>query len=351
MSGRSVSGRQVGWAGAGMAGALAVLSACSAAGEDAEAPQAVAAGPVNVEVVRVTPADRANVVRASGLTAYKSETLLSFGAPGQIDSLLVDAGDVVRAGQTLATLRRTSTGADAAESEIVRLTAQQTFDRVTRLFENGAASQADLDAARLNLERSREKLAIKAPAGGVILRRDVERGQIVNAGQAVLAIGEAATGVIVRASVASGDVSRIVVGAAVEVVVRGRDKFAGKVARISPKSTDGMGSFEIEVQVEAPGDLRSGEVAEVFMTTGETVGGGALTGQRFIVPAIALIDARADQGMVFVIDSEGVARRRAVQTEGLVDGGVIVVDGLVEGDAVISRGASMLRDGDAVATR
>lgn len=341
-----MSRTQVVWVGIGLAGALAVLSACSAAGEDAEAPQATSAAPVNVEVVRVAPADRSDVVRASGLTAYKSETLLSFGGAGQIESLAVDAGDVVKAGQTLATLRRTSVGADAAEAEIVRQTAQQTYDRVSRLFENGAASQADLDAARLNLERSREKLTLRAPAGGVILRRNVERGQIVNAGQPVMALGEAATGVIVRASAASGDVARISVGAPTEVVVRGRDKFAGKVARISPKSTDGMGSFEIEVQVESPGDLRSGEVAEVLMTTG----GPAATGLRFIVPAIALIDARADQGMVFVIDNQGIARRRAVQTEGLVDGGVIVVDGLAEGDAVVSRGASMLRDGDAVAT-
>lgn len=302
---------------------------------------------MNVEVVRVTPADRANMVRASGLTAYKSETQLSFGAPGQIASLMADSGDVVRAGQTLATLRRTTTGADAAESEIVRQTAQQTFDRVKRLFDNGAASQADLDDARLNLERSREMLSMTAPAAGVVLRRNVERGQIVNAGQPVMAMGVAGPGVIVRASVASGEVSRINVGAAADVLVRGRERFAGKVARISPKSTDGMGSFEIEVQVEAPGDLRSGEVAEVFMATGASVE----TTPRFVVPAIALIDARADQGMVFVIDSEGRARRRAIQTEGLVDGGVIVVDGLVEGDVVISRGASMLRDGDAVATR
>lgn len=328
--------------------AAVVLAACSAAGEDAEQPAVVAPGPAAVEVIRAAAYEDAKTVRASGLTAYKSETLLAFGAPGQLEQLLVDAGDTVRAGQRLAVLRRTTVGADAAEAEIVRQTAQQTYDRVSRLFENGAASQADVDAARLNLERSRERVTLTAPSDGVILRREVERGQIVNLGQAVLAMGEAAPGLIVRASVPSGDIGRLKAGSEATVLVRGRGALAGRIARISPKSTDSMGSFEIEVQVDEPGDLRSGEVAEVQLASDAIAGAPS---KRYLVPAIALIDARADQGMVFVVDAEGRARRRAILTEGLTDAGVVVVDGIEDGDSIITRGASMLREGDAVVAR
>jgi multidrug efflux pump subunit AcrA (membrane-fusion protein) len=67
-----------------------------------------------------------------------------------------------------------------------------------------------------------------------------------------------------------------------------------------------------------------------------------------IVPAISLIDARADQGVVFVVDADGKARRRAVETGGVSDRGVTILKGLADGDRVITRGASMVRDGDAV---
>ena len=68
----------------------------------------------------------------------------------------------------------------------------------------------------------------------------------------------------------------------------------------------------------------------------------------YTVPAISLIDARADQGVVYVVDAEGKARRRAVETGGVSDRGVTILKGLSDGDSVITRGASMVRDGDAV---
>ena len=69
---------------------------------------------------------------------------------------------------------------------------------------------------------------------------------------------------------------------------------------------------------------------------------------EYLVPAIALIDARADQGMVFVVDGKDKARRRPVETGGVSDRGVTILSGLSDGDRVITRGASMVRDGDAV---
>ena len=61
-----------------------------------------------------------------------------------------------------------------------------------------------------------------------------------------------------------------------------------------------------------------------------------------------MLDARADQGVVFVLDAKGHARRRAVETGGVSDKGVTILKGLSAGDSVITRGASMVRDGDAV---
>lgn len=331
------------------AGLLAILpAACSPAEPKAEAAKSQAVAPIEVELYRIEQREQDGVLRASGLVAYKSETLLSFGAPGMIETLLVDKGTRVSAGQTLATLRRTTVGADQAESEVVRQTAQQTFDRVSRLNAAGAASQADLDNARLSLERAREIVSIVSPASGVVLRRDVERGQMVTTGQSVLQIGEDRTGVIVRAQLSSVDVASVKVGDSANIEIPGREPRTGKVSQISPKMAANMGSFEVEVRLDDPRDLKSGEVAEVRIAAKPTTGPARA---MYLIPAISLIDARADQGMVYVVDQSGKATRRSIQTEGVTDAGVVVTGGLQPGEAIITRGASMVRDGDTVTFR
>ena len=55
--------------------------------------------------------------------------------------------------------------------------------------------------------------------------------------------------------------------------------------------------------------------------------------------------------MVYVVDDAGVARRRAIRTEGVMEQGVAVAEGLKVGDRVITRGASMVRDGDHVSVK
>lgn len=335
----SLSAFRNNWASA-LAGA-AFLSACQ--GEAAEKPAPPPAQAIAVEVLTIAPDQFGASVRASGLVAYKRETALGFGAPGQIETLTVDAGDRIASGQLIATLRKTTIGADAAEAELARKTAEQAFDRVTRLYESGAASKADLDNARLALERTRERISIVAPAGGVVLARQAEPGQTVAAGQPVITVGEGAAGLIVRASLTSLEVGQIKLGANANLRIGGRE-LSGKVVRVAPRSTQ-SGAFEVEIALGRPEGLRAGEVAEINLAAAT---GAAVADASYTIPAIALIDARADQGVVFVADAEGKARRRAVETGGVTDNGVAILKGLAPGDRVITRGASMVRDGDAV---
>src|SRR5690606_25880404 len=135
-----------------------------------------------------------------------------------------------------------------AEAALARQTAQQNFERISRLFEAGAASQSELDNARLALERSRERIAIVAPASGVILRRDAEPGQMVNAGQPVLSLAETRYGLVVNASMTASEVAALKTGMDATINIRGREPLAGRVARIAEKGTQ-SGVFTVEVQV------------------------------------------------------------------------------------------------------
>lgn len=322
--------------------ALAVLAVAACNAETGAANQAVQ-GAV-VQIVEVQPQLAAGAVRASGMVGYKREPQLAFAAPGVVADIAVDAGDVVRRGQRLATLRRTSVGSNADEAALASANADRDLQRTQDLFERGFVSQARLDDARLAAERARASSVLTAPANGVILRRSAEVSQTVAAGAPVFVFGDTASGLVVRAPVASIDAARIQVGDAASVRIAGAATHQGRVTRVGAKGNDGTGAFEVEIEIANPGALRSGTVAEVEVASS----GAASAAPTITVPTLSLLDARADQGVVFVVDAEGIAHRRAVRTAGVTQDGVLVVEGLGAGDRVIAAGAAYVRDGESV---
>lgn len=323
-----------------LAGLLIAASCGAAPGREHAASEA----PL-VRVATVGDVGAVGEIRASGLVGYKREPVLSFNTPGVIASISVDLGDEVRRGQALATLRRTSVGANPDEAALARANAERDLARTEELFARGFVSQARLDDARLALERARDTATLRAPADGVVLRRNAEPAQIVGPGTPVLLLGETGSGVVVRASLAASEAARIRVGDMARVSVRDVEGAReGRVLRIAAKGDEATGAFEAEIEVTPADGLLSGMVAEVTIAAPR----GPALQAAMIVPALALLDARADQGVVLVVDEAGVARRRAVRTGGVTGEGVIVLEGLSAGERVVAAGAAYVRDGESV---
>lgn len=324
---------------------LAGLVALAGCGGGHGQPQTQSAEAPVVQIVEVAPLSAAGAVRASGLIGYRREPPLAFTSPGIVAAINVDAGDVVHRGQRLATLRRTSIGASSSEATLARENAERELARAQALFERGFVSQARLDEARLAVERASDSATLVAPADGVILRRTAEPSQMIAAGASVLVLGETNSGLVVRAPVSSNDAARIRVGDAVSILISGEaTPRAGRVTRVGAKGDSGTGAFEVEVEIAAAENLRSGMVAEV-----EIAAAAAQTAApAIVVPTLSLLDARADQGIVYVIDAENIARRRAVRTAGVTQAGVLVVEGLAPGERVVAAGAAYIRDGETV---
>lgn len=323
-----------------MLAAALFLGACSR--DQTEETTATPEGPL-VEVVEVALSSAAGTIRASGMIGYRREPVLAFTSAGVVAAIDVDSGDVVRRGQRLATLRRTSSGANVDEAALARTNAERDLARTQELYERGFVSEARLEDARLAVARARNSSVLTAPADGVILRRTAEPSQTLAAGTPVFVLGETGSGIVVRAPVASSDAARIRVGDTTLVRLNGAER-AGRVTRVGAKGDAGTGAFEVEVEVTATEGLRSGMVAEVEIAAQP----GDAPQVSIIVPTLALLDARADQGIVYVLDENSIARRRAVRTAGMSEAGVIVVEGLEPGDRVVAAGAAYVRDGESV---
>jgi len=297
-----------------------------------------------VSLVSVGPAQAGDALTISGLVAFKRETPLSFDAPGTVTGIEVDIGDTVRAGQRLAALRRATVGTNASEAAMARETAERQLARVQALRDQGFASQAALDDARLAVERARDQSLLIAPSAGIVLRRDVEPAQTVAAGQAVMIIGEPALGMVVRASASGLDAAHLSIGQAASIAIAGLGARSGAIARMAPKSDDATGAFEIEIRLDDMTGLRSGQVAAVAIAGGDA----QTSAPQLSIPTLSLLDARADQGVVYVVDAQNKAHRRTVQTGGLVGDNVIVLSGLAAGERIVGEGAAYVRDGEPV---
>lgn len=324
-------------------GVLVLLASCGS--EPPPEPVIDASDMPLVGVVEARLAAPPSRLSAAGLIAYKQETTLAFEAAGVIERLGVDVGDEVSAGTLIGRLRRTSVGANPDEAALARELATRHLARVQRLHEAGHASAAELEDASLAVERSDESILLLAPAAGVILTRVAEVAQRTAAGEPVVVLGERAAGLIARVALGAEAISGVAVGANVTLTGASGEAAAGRVTRLSPRAEAGTGQFLIEIELDAPGRLRAGEVVRA------DIAAQVAQSTEVEVPARALLDARADQGVVFVVDDNDIARRRAVALTGLIGDAVRIRSGLSVRERVVVSGVAYVRDGGQVRVR
>lgn len=342
------------------AGIALLLTGCSAGAP--ETAHAVTAPQVAQPVVvgaEVMPAEPDALVAATGTIVYTQETTLSFKTGGILTELTADEGDLVKAKQRLARLDLTELASSVAQAEAAVVNADLQYERTRDLVEKGHLAQARLDDAALARDQARAGLTAVAfnrnlgvmvsPVDGVVLRRFAEPGQTLAPGAPVLQIGDTTSGLVLRVPVTAADAARLKVGDTAEFSIAGLagPPRTGAIVRIGAKSNDATGNFDVDISAGDPALLRSGLIGNARITSSEATkskgDGGAVR-----IPTLALIDARADRGYVYVIDDQNIAHRRAVSTSGIFRGEVLILSGLAAGERVIAEGAAYVRDGEAV---
>lgn len=304
-------------------------------------------------------------ITASGTIAARREMPVGVaGEGGQIVSVLVDAGDWVKAGQVLAVIDRSvqsqQIASQAANVEVAAADArlsQANLDRALKLVERGFISKADVDrltatrdaaVARVRVARASlgelgaraARLNIVAPAAGLVLTRAAEPGQIVSPGSGVLFSMARDGQMEMQARLAESDLARLAVGASAKVVPVGSERtFDGQIWQLSP--TIDQTSREGIVRIALPYDLalRPGGFATA------TLASGTVTAP--LLPESAILSD--DKGtFVYVIGSDNKAERRPVKTGEVSARGITVIEGLSGRERVVLRAGGFLNPGDKV---
>jgi len=309
---------------------------------------------VPVRTAPVHRAEAAEPVRASGLLVGKEETQLAFKMLGVVDSIDVDEGAHVVAGQRLATLKPDEAAARAMQARRGVEKAERDLERARTLYDEGVGtlqrvqdSTTALDVARADLAMARFEethATIVAPSDGVILGREAEPNETVQPGQPILRFKSAGEGWVVRVGLADRDVVRVALGdpAQVRPAAWPDHALTGRVVQIAAAASPATGTFDVEIAVE-PGDVRllSGMHArvEIAPSAREPVAW---------VPIEAFLEGDGDRGVVYTLDGD-IARRIPVRLAFLHGDEVALREGL-DADAVVTDGAAWLRDGARVRT-
>jgi multidrug efflux system membrane fusion protein len=309
---------------------------------------------ITVRAVEVTEEDIVQPIVAAGTLGAKEEIALGFKIGGVIADIRVNAGDVVRAGETLAVLdpreidaavARAQSASDKAERDHARAQRLYTDSVVTRVQLEDAETaaqiaRADLESARFN----RRYATIVAPSDGVVLRRFMEPGEVISTGTAVLSLGSRARGTVVRVGLADRDIVRVRRGDAATVHFDALPErvFQGVVTELAAAAEASTGTYLVEVSIPAAAGFASGLVGTVeIRPAGST--------RASIVPLDAVLEADGDRATLFALSADGErAERREVTVAFITGDRVVVTSGLDGVRAVLTDGAAYLNDGVAV---
>jgi RND family efflux transporter MFP subunit len=286
------------------------------------------------------------------------------GEAGRVAAIYVEAGDHVKRGQVLArlnvsvlepqvanleaALEQARAEADLAAAEYRRaqavgasgaLSAEETQRRKSATLT--AAAKVKVAAAQLAEAQARlARAAVRAPADGIILTRNVEVGQTATpGGEALFRLSEGGE-VELRGQVAEQDLPLLKVGQPVNVRLTGiTNVYEGHVrllgAVIDPQTRLG----QVRVSLVPDPNLRPGAFARADVTVSNA--------DRAVLPQTAVLTD--DKGSyVLIVNAQHKVERRAVRVSGIVQNGVTIADGVSSKDQVVATAGAFLQEGELV---
>ena len=320
-------------------------------------------------IVRLAAAARVNGSERgfTGIIAARVQSNLGFRVAGKIVERFVNAGQQVKAGQSLMRIDETDlrlavtakrNAVAAARASFVQAEADE--QRYAKLVSNGWASRQRYEQAKAALDTAEAQLAtaeadarvseneatysvLVADADGTVVETLGEPGQVVSAGQTVVRIAKAGPR---EAVVALPETIRPAIGSVAEASVYGAAdgrRYMAHLRQLSDAADAQTRTYEARYVLD-------GEAAAAPLGATVTIRLASQASQPEIqVPLGAVLDDGRKTG-VWVLDSAtSTVRFRPVKLVRVSDD-TAVISGLSSGDPIVSLGAHLLQEGARVRT-
>ncbi|MEO7728075.1 MAG: efflux RND transporter periplasmic adaptor subunit [Burkholderiales bacterium] len=284
---------------------------------------------------------------------------------GRVERILVQPGDRVQHGQTLAVIASPDLGqaqADARRAQGEYALAEQNLARVRELHQHGVAPAKDLNTveaehARAESEMKRtnvrlklygggaqvdQSYALKSPLSGVVVEKNINPGQELRPDQ--MGAGAPAQFVItdpaylwVLLDASEKDLPHLKAGKTVKIRVPAYpdEVFDARVAAVADFLDPATRTIKVRATLDNSKRRLKGEM---FVTA--TISDDAA--KTLQIPARAVF-FQTGSNYVFVDDSKGGYTRQKVETGDVYEGNIAITAGLTSGQKVVTDGALLLQ--------
>jgi RND family efflux transporter MFP subunit len=343
---------------------LAAVALAGCGRGDPPKPAANAAAPaLTVTLASAERKDLSRTLVANGSVVAWQELVLGSEAQGMVVAeVLVDEGDLVKAGQLLARLDDSVLSAQLRQQESAIIEAQaalveakSNFSRAGALRKQGTVSEqtaeareaearqaaARVAAAEARRDELRARIAqtrIEAPTDGTITRRSVAVGSVPGSGTELFRMVRD-NRIELDAQLAEVDLPAVQPGQKVLVTHESGVSVTGEVRAVAPTLDARTRQGIVHVALPAGTGLKPGMFARAQIEVQRA--------PAVIVPEQAVV-SREGKPQVFALGEDARVVQRAIETGVRRDGYVEVRQGLQAGDRIVLAGAGYLRDGDVV---
>ena len=298
--------------------ALLIAGCNESSSPAAEAPVVNA---IPVKIARVERQTHPDPVRGTGILAGKEEILLSFKIGGILDRIIVEEGDRVKKGRLLAQLSQDEIRAQVTQARSALEKTQRDLDRADRLHRDRVVTLEQLQNATTAVEVAEANLTIAefnqrhatiyAPSNGVILKRFVDRRELLSPGDPVLVMSSASRHQVLRLGVTDQEIVRLQRGDSAHVAFDAYpgETFRALVSEIAEQSVPHTGTYEVELAI-------ANDQARILKTgfIGSAVIFPSISQAFYRIPLDALVEGDRNTAVVFVPDAERrTAQRVAVR--------------------------------------
>jgi membrane fusion protein, multidrug efflux system len=341
-----------------------VLLSLAACGKQPPAPYEEPPRPVRS--VTVVTGSLASQWSLAGEVKPRVEVRYGFRVGGRVVERKVEVGDRVEKGQLLARLDpqdltpaldaqraqqealRTELAlarADLARSEGLRAGNFVSDANVERQRATVEAAAARLQAAAAQVSQARNSVGyqlLRADAPGIVTAVDVEAGQVVALGQAVIRVAQAGDAEV-AVNVPEQEFARAREAQAWTVTLSGLPgrEWQASLRELSPAADPASRTYAARLAL-------AGDTSEIALGMSATAIARFNPVSRIQVPLTAL-HSREGQARIWIVDpATATVQSRPIETGPVLDDTVVVEKGLRGGETIVTAGANLLREGQRV---
>ncbi len=306
--------------------------------------------PVPVELARAEKRPLAAYYRASSVLEADRHVELVAKTEGRIHRVLVEEGDWVKAGQTLAEMENDRERVQVRQAELKAEEEERELERRRALVEKHLVTQEEFEASRgayelASAERDLARITlqdtmVKAPFDGQVTERKIVAGQHVNPSAPLFTLVDFEP-LRVRIHLPEAIARRVTAGDQVLVSVDALEQpLAAVVERVAPVVDPETSTVRLTLLMKAGrGEALVGGFVKVRITTDTKT-------EALAVPKLALVE---EGGLRSVFVADGDSTRKVEIRTGLADEEAIeVLDGLTDGAFVVTMGQGGLRSGSKI---